>query len=168
VTTRFAVADLHGWPVDLTLNLEAIPDPLPDGAPARPTARVRLLGTARGAAAEPLLPFRQLSDVLDGRVRPGQPVLPPGEVLLPVVALMERGDALVLPTCPEYGPAVPRPVALAASVARAPAGPDRGLPTAQDAGWTDRLRDDVLLTDVRGVRVDVLRGADRQPGSVSV
>ena len=45
VTARFTVADLHGWPADLALNLEAVADPLPAGAPGRPMAQVRLNGT---------------------------------------------------------------------------------------------------------------------------
>jgi hypothetical protein len=136
--------------------------PAPDSEPGR------LLRTARGAPSDPLIPFRQLSAVLDGRVQGGQRVLLQGEVLFPLVALLDLGDTLLLPSAPEYGLAVQRPAAFATYVVLAPPGPGRDQLAAQDVGWTERLPDYELLTDVRGVRVYVLRGASRPPGSVGV
>ena len=137
-------------------------------APAVAGEPGRLLRTARGTPSDPLVPFRQLSALLDGRVQAGQRVLLQGEVLFPLVALLDRGDALLLPSAPEYGLAVQRPAAFATYVVLAPPGPGRDQLAAQDVGWTERLRDYELLTDVRGVRVYVLRGASRPPGSVGV
>jgi hypothetical protein len=140
------------------------------GPPAAPASGAFLSGLrgAANAAAEPLRPCRQPSEVLDARRRPGKRVLLQGEVLFLEVALMERGDDLVLPSAPGYGPAVPRPAAFATCVMLAPPGCGRDRPAAEDEGRTDRLRDREPLTAARGVRVNALRGADRPPGRVSV
>ena len=90
-----------------------------------------------------------------------------GEVWFPVVALIERGDALVLPTALEHGLAVQRPAAFATGVGLAPPGPRRELLAARDVARTDRPRASERLSGARGVRVYVLRGADRPPGGVS-
>ena len=89
------------------------------------------------------------------------------EILFPVVALIERGDAHVLPPAREHGLAVQRPAAYATGVVLAPFEPPRELLAAGDVGRTDRPPDSELPGDVRGVRGYLLRGADRPPGSVS-
>jgi hypothetical protein len=87
--------------------------------------------------------------------------------LFPVVALIERSDAHVLPTAREHGLAVQRPAAYATCVVLAPPGPHRELLAAGDVGRTDRPPDSELPGEVCGVRGSLLRGADRPPGSVS-
>ena len=153
----------------------ALFDAASPGPPAAPASGAFLSGlrgaanaAARGATAEPLRPCRRPSQVLDARLRPGKRGPQQGEVLFLEVALMERGDALVLPSAPGYGPAGPRPAALTTCVVLAPPGSGRDLPAAQDEGRTDRLRDREPLTAARGVRFNARRGAARPPGRVSV